>query len=556
MPNKNTKQTDIKILVLDDDLFVAELLAGRLRREGFQTVVTTTIDDALEKVERELPAAIILDLSFGNDSASFGFLNQIRTKDRTMHIPVIALSNTGSSEEMDRAIKAGADLYLVKAYVDTHEIIFRVKSVLQKHNLELPYFNNKFVFNTPDELRTRIDADLANAENSDNVAELADDLITYAYLVKASDIHIEPEEGGTEIRLRIDGVMHDAFKMTPSVHSNFLARIKTLAGLRVGESDINQEGHFKASVENPPRQFEVRLSTLTTYYGENAVLRILAKESVVSSIADLLLSKEDLVKINEAIEKPFGMILITGPTGSGKSTTLYVLIRKLNTREISIVSIEDPVEYTVEGIQQIQVNPRIGLTFAAGLRTILRQDPDVIMVGEIRDKETAGIAVNAALTGHLLLSTIHTSDAATTLPRLLDMGIEPFLVASTVSLAISQRLVRRICKECKVKKEITADEFTALKEKLPLKVVTGHKTFYYGKGCKSCGDTGYKGRFGVYEAIEMSDPIREAIMRRVNSEEIKSIAVNNGMTTLLEDGFRKAVAGLTTIEEILRVIHE
>jgi type II secretory ATPase GspE/PulE/Tfp pilus assembly ATPase PilB-like protein len=253
---------------------------------------------------------------------------------------------------------------------------------------------------------------------------------------------------------------------------------------------------------------------------------------------------------------PFGMILATGPTGSGKTTTLYHILREVNTREVSIITIEDPIEYSLEGVDQIQVNNRTGLTFADGLRSILRQDPNIIMVGEIRDEETASIAVNAALTGHKLLSTLHTNDAATTLPRLLDMGVEPFLVASTINVAIGQRLVRMLCQTCKYKKTITEAEFKSLAENIPSELLDNHREFYFGKGCDDCGDSGFYDRMGVYEVLEMNDFIREAVMRRADAGEVKKIAVKNGMTTLLEDGFRKALNGLTTIQEILRVVHE
>ena len=250
------------------------------------------------------------------------------------------------------------------------------------------------------------------------------------------------------------------------------------------------------------------------------------------------------------------MILATGPTGSGKTTTLYTILKELSTREVQIITIEDPVEYSIEGIDQIQVNNRTGLTFATGLRSILRQDPNVVMVGEIRDEETASIAVNAALTGHKLLSTIHTNDAATTLPRLLDMGIEPFLVASTVNIAIGQRLLRMLCQNCKEPVRITDGEFQALQESIPPEVLGDHRDFFKGKGCDACNGSGYKGRMGIYEVLEMNDFIREAVMRNADSGEIKKIAIKNGMTTLLEDGFKKALQGMTTMEELFRVIHE
>ena len=257
-----------------------------------------------------------------------------------------------------------------------------------------------------------------------------------------------------------------------------------------------------------------------------------------------------------AARRPHGMILSTGPTGSGKTTTLYTLIKMLNSIDTSIVTIEDPIEYAIEGIEQIQVNPGRGLTFADGLRSILRQDPNIIMVGEIRDTETASIAVNTALTGHLLLSTLHTNDAATTLPRLLDMKIEPFLVASTVNIAIAQRLVRKICPDCKHAREFSDAERASLSETLPEKLIVGIKRVYEGKGCEECGNTGYRGRTVIGEVLVVDDEIREVMLRKGSASEIKQIAVKNGMTTMVEDGIRKSIAGDTTLQEVLRVTHE
>jgi type IV pilus assembly protein PilB len=267
----------------------------------------------------------------------------------------------------------------------------------------------------------------------------------------------------------------------------------------------------------------------------------------------LILARE---KILNAISKPYGMILATGPTGSGKTTTLYTLLKHLNVPDVSIITIEDPIEYAVSGINQIQVNARTGLTFANGLRSILRQDPNIIMVGEIRDSETAGIAVNTALTGHLVLSTLHTNDAATTLPRLLDMKIEPFLIASTVNIAIGQRLVRRICDKCKVGRPLTESEVKSLSGVLPEGLAKIGQEVFSGEGCEACGNMGYKGRIGIHEVLTIDNSIREAILRKASASEIRSIAVAGGTTTILEDGFSKAVAGVTTIEEVLRMLHE
>ena len=284
--------------------------------------------------------------------------------------------------------------------------------------------------------------------------------------------------------------------------------------------------------------------------------RLLVGAARALGLGELGLSEKDLEKVHRYIKKPYGMILATGPTGSGKTTTLYSILRLLNSRQISIVTIEDPIEYAISGVSQIQVNTQTNLTFALGLRSIVRQDPNVIMVGEIRDEETASIAVNAALTGHLLLSTIHTNDAATTLPRLLDMGIEPFLIASTVNVAIGQRLVRKLCEHCKTSYTLTPEERTSLATALSEELLRQYKEFSRADGCAECNNMGYSRRIGIYEVLEVTDAIRQLIMHRANADEIRAAARKEGMTTMLEDGLAKAGAGVTSIAEILRVIHD
>lgn len=388
-----------------------------------------------------------------------------------------------------------------------------------------------------------------------SIINLIDGLIEYAHNARASDIHIEPEEKRVRIRLRIDGVLRDSFILPKEIHSEIITRIKVLSGLRTDEHQAPQDGRFRLSFKKLGN-VDIRVSIAPTYYGEDAVLRLLSEKGEKINLDSLGFSKKDREQIDEALKRPYGMILSTGPTGSGKTTTLYSFIKVLSTPDVSIITIEDPIEYSIEGIDQIQVNPRTGLTFADGLRSILRQDPNIIMVGEIRDEETARIAVNAALTGHLLLSTLHTNDAPTTLPRLLDMKIEPFLIASTVNIALGQRLVRKICNDCKVKKSITLDEVKSLSEILPKEMLADYKEFYKGEGCAKCNETGYLGRIGIYEILQIDDEIRAAVVRKASADEIKNIAIKNGMTTMLEDGLTKAMAGITTIEELLRVIHE
>ncbi|MBI5079512.1 type II/IV secretion system protein [Candidatus Wolfebacteria bacterium] len=406
------------------------------------------------------------------------------------------------------------------------------------------------------ELRKKIEHELAVGKGEDiAIIKLVEDLMEYGYHSRASDVHVDPELDKVRIRFRIDGVLQDVFVFPKKIQQEIITRIKVLSGLRTDEHQAAQDGRFRAAVPDIG-YVDVRVSIAPTYDGENAVMRILAEHSKILSLNDLGMNERDFKCVKEAIKKPYGMILATGPTGSGKTTTLYTIIKELNTDEISIITIEDPIEYSIGGIDQIQVNSRTGLTFAAGLRSILRQDPNVIMVGEIRDEETAGIAVNAALTGHLMLSTIHTNNAATTLPRLMDMKIEPFLIASTVNVAIGQRLVRKICQDCRVKKKMSDAEFKSLSESLPPKLLGNRREFYVGKGCLKCNNSGYYGRLGIYEVLNVDEEMRQAIMKRVNTDEINNIAVKSGMTTMLEDGFKKAIEGKTTIEEVLRVIHE
>lgn len=388
-----------------------------------------------------------------------------------------------------------------------------------------------------------------------SIINLIDQLIRHAFSINSSDIHIDPLEKSIRVRFRIDGVLEDSYSLPKEIHSEIISRIKVLACLRTDEHYSAQDGRFR-SVISETESIDIRVSIVPTYHGENVVLRILAENAEQFTLQTLGFNENDQQKIIHAIRNPNGMILVTGPTGSGKTTTLYTLIKMLNKSDVSIVTIEDPIEYAIDGVEQIQVNARTGLTFATGLRSILRQDPNIIMVGEIRDMETAGIAVNTALTGHLLLSTLHTNDAATTLPRLLDMKIEPFLVASTISIAIGQRLVRKICENCKEEKILTDEEYYRLSETIPEQILANNKTFYQGKGCSKCNGSGYFGRIVIDEVLVANEEIRSGILLKASSAEIKQMAIRNGMTPMLIDGFQKALSGITTIQEILRVNYE
>lgn len=389
-----------------------------------------------------------------------------------------------------------------------------------------------------------------------SVIRLVDDIINYGFMNHSSDIHIEPTEKEIVIRFRIDGLLYDIMNLPKNILDMIVTRIKILAKLRTDETRAAQDGKIVTEVEGA--KLDIRVSILPIVHGEKVVMRLLSSQGKFFTLEELGMNEKDLAVVNEAVNRPYGMILSTGPTGSGKTTTLYALVKILNKRDINICTIEDPVEYSLDGVNQVQVNPATNLTFAAGLRSLLRQDPDIIMVGEIRDNETAGIAVNSAMTGHLVLSTLHTNDAATSLPRLLDMDIQPFLVASTVNVIIGQRLVRKICMKCiysymlseqeiaDIKKEINIDKFVNTTQVKEIRL-------YRGKGCDSCNHTGYTGRLGIFEVLKIEENIRELIVARADSDQIAKLAIANGMMIMLEDGFTKAFSGKTTIEEIFRV---
>jgi len=386
------------------------------------------------------------------------------------------------------------------------------------------------------------------------MSKIVDLLINYAYQDRASDVHIEPEEKDSLVRFRIDGILHDILFLPKSLHDQIITRIKILSRLRTDEHLSPQDGKMRINLEE--EEIDVRVSILPVTEGEKAVLRLLSSKFRKFSLVDLGINEKDLKKITTAYGKSYGMILSTGPTGCGKTTSIYAILKILNTREKNITTIEDPAEYRIKGVNQINVNSKTNLTFANGLRSILRQDPNIIFVGEIRDSETAGIAVNASLTGHLVLSTLHTNDAATALPRLIDMNVEPFLVASTVNVIIAQRLVRKICEVCKGTRVITREELLKnLSTDVISKYVDGKASIiiYQGTGCKICHFTGYSGRIGIFEVLEVTKDIRNLITKRQDSDVILQKAIEQGLTTMLDDGLGKVMRGLTTIEEVLRV---
>ncbi|MFA5359405.1 MAG: GspE/PulE family protein [Patescibacteria group bacterium] len=402
------------------------------------------------------------------------------------------------------------------------------------------------------------------------IVRIVDTLLEYAIFEGASDIHIEPEEKDIIARYRVDGILRTVMTLPKNVQPGIIARIKILANLKVDEHRLPQDGRFKISSKEYNVSF--RVSIIPTFDGEKIVMRLLSEKAQVLTLEQLGLQPSALESVKRNISKPHGMILVTGPTGSGKTTTLYTVLNILNTPEVNIMTIEDPIEYRMPRVNQSQVNPKIGYTFAAGLRAFLRQDPNIIMVGEIRDQETAEIAIHAAMTGHLVLSTLHTNDAVTTLPRLSDMGIPAFLVSSTTNIIIAQRLVRKICPNCIQSYKLDKPIVDELKQQLDLenimktleekKIIVNAKQgiesllFYRGKGCKQCSNSGYKGRLGIYEVLEITDEMSELILRKATPSELKKQAEKQKMLTIVEDGFIKAKNGITTIEEIMRVTKE
>ncbi|HTP57076.1 MAG TPA: ATPase, T2SS/T4P/T4SS family [Candidatus Paceibacterota bacterium] len=569
------KGKSTEVLIIEDNFFMAQLLSERLSHQGLDATVALDGKTGIAALEKSPPALVLLDLPLAGEMDGWSTLEAVRKA--SADVPVLLLFNAENKEDDDHAKKLGASDVLIKGDTSSSDIVARAielvtgktpepapaaaaategtKATLLERATGLQAGGQDLAVRAT-KLLAEMTETLKQPEAQISIIKLVDDMMTYGFLARASDIHMEPVENEFIARMRIDGILNDVFKFPKSLHSGIITRIKVLAGMRTDEHQAAQDGRFRMRITDPDKQFDVRVSVVPTYFGENAVLRLLAEQTAINSLDDLAFSDADRKKIRRAVQTPYGMILATGPTGSGKTTTLYTILKELSTREVQIITLEDPIEYSLEGIDQIQVNTRTGLTFATGLRSILRQDPNIIMVGEIRDEETASIAVNAALTGHKLLATLHTNDAATTLPRLLDMGVEPFLVASTVNVALGQRLVRMICPHCKAPRRITEGEFAALKETIPAELLDDHRDFFQGKGCDVCHDTGYLGRMGIYEILEVNDFIREAVMRRADAGEVKKIAIKNGMVTLLEDGFTKAIAGLTTIEEILRVIHE
>ncbi len=457
----------------------------------------------------------------------------------------------------ERIIPYGEDENSVKIFTDNpynHEGLRFIEWIFSKpvDVLVVPFDKvNEFIsslskFTVGEQVQDESkDEDILSLVEEAPIVQFVNDLLMTAIRINASDIHFEPFEKYMKVRLRVDGVLHKYTEVPRSKVSSVISRLKVMANLDIAEKRLPQDGRIRIKVGG--RDIDIRVSVLPTYFGERVVLRLLSKENVLYSLKELGLLDKDYSLLKRLIESPHGIVLVTGPTGSGKTTTLYASLSSINSEEINIITVEDPVEYQLDGISQVQVKSDIGLTFANALRSILRQDPDVIMIGEIRDLETAEIAIQSALTGHLVFSTLHTNDAPTSITRLIDMGVEPFLVASSIIGVVAQRLVRKICPYCKKSYKPSKEEL------LGLGIPDYEGEFFKGMGCEKCMYTGYFGRTGIYEILVVSKSVRKSILETKDADYIKEVAVGEGMRTLRADGAEKVKRGITTVSEVLRV---
>ncbi|NLI56083.1 Flp pilus assembly complex ATPase component TadA [bacterium] len=522
-----------KLKFINEETF-ANLLA---RQWGFPYIDLSTVE-----IDKDIVHLISEEIARRYQAIPFG-----KTRDDKIMVAIVDPTDIVAIDYLRTLIPNS------KLYVSSYEAIFR--------NIEKYYSMETTVKEAVKEMTGGVSIEVEKEEIKDielsideakSLAETApiirlmNQIMTEAITSNASDIHMEPQKRYLRIRYRIDGVLRDTMNLPKNIQPGIISRVKIMANLDIAERRRPQDGRINLKFRG--REIDLRVSVLPGIFGEKVVLRILDKEKSLIPLEQLGFSEESLEIFKTLIKQPYGMILITGPTGSGKSTTLYAILRILNSPEVNILTVEDPVEYQLDGITQVQVNPKINLTFANALRSFLRQDPDIILVGEIRDKETAQIAMEAALTGHLVFSTLHTNDSFSAPTRLIDMGIEPYLIASSVIGVTAQRLVRKICNDCK--EEYKPSEF--LLKQVGIENYDG--VFYKGKGCIACNNSGYKGRIAAQEILKIDDKIREMILNRNPSTDIKDYAIKNGNISLLQDAIDKAKKGITTIDEVIRVI--
>ena len=583
------KNQQLKEFILDSDLVSAESLEGAFQEaERARTPLGTVLLEKklLSETDLQKLYAYILGIPFvdlSKEAIPTDILHiipePIAKKSRVVAFEKagtnlkVAMLNPDDLQTID-FIKKKTGLKIVPC-LTTEESI---NQVLRQYGKSLKAeFGD--ILNAESSVEGEYSAETDPEQNLEKVAQgipvirVVDTLIKHAILQSASDIHIEPEEKEVHVRYRIDGILHDAMTLPRDIAAGIVARIKVLSNLKLDEHRLPQDGRFK--LESEEQRISFRVSILPVFDGEKIVMRLLDESSKGLTLEKMGFAGVPLEIVHREIKKPNGMVLVTGPTGSGKTTTLYTVMDILNTNEVNISTVEDPVEYRMPRVNQTQVNSKIGMTFAAALRALLRQDPDIVMVGEIRDEETLEIALHAAMTGHLVLSTLHTNGAAAAIPRMIDMGAEPFLIASTTNVVIAQRLVRRLCVECReeyrmkkaeiatLNKTFNLEEVmvslkkeTQMKEKLANVSDWESVALFRAKGCDQCGGEGYHGRIGIYEVFEMTSDIRKLVMESATSEMLERAARDGGMLTMVEDGFLKAILGATSVEEILRVTKE
>ncbi len=544
-PAKGVKESQIKSALLDGDYVTEDDItaAEEYAKKSKSNFITYLIREEL--ITKDILGQAVAE-SF---DIRYADLNSKQpSKEQIMRIPdkVARRHRIVLFEDLPEKLVIATDTPIKRSLFSDLERVFGQKKI------EIAYSLTEDVDSVLVHYRKALETRFAKIiEKEGGVApEIIDEIFKDAMVFRSSDIHFEPQKYEVVIRFRVDGVLHEAGRIPREYYDNVLNRIKVQARLRTDEHFAAQDGSIR--FEEEEQTVDMRVSIVPTLDGEKIVIRLLTSYINDLGLGNLGLSDENQVALTEGSRKPFGMILTVGPTGSGKTTTLYSVLRFLNRPEVNITTIEDPVEYKVIGANQIQVNPQTHLTFSKGLRSIVRQDPDIILVGEIRDEETAEIAVNAALTGHLLLSTFHANNAATTIPRLLDMNVEPFILASTLELIIAQRLVRKICEKCrrsyKVKSSELEEQFSQVKG-----IFSGESTFYKGSGCETCNHSGYKGRTAIFEFIKIDRNLKELILQNPSTQQIWDLAKKNGSQSLFEDGIEKVKKGITTIDELMRV---
>ncbi|MEJ2313215.1 MAG: ATPase, T2SS/T4P/T4SS family [Nitrospirota bacterium] len=532
---------------LQDALAIQRASGGRRRIGEILVEMSVKEEELLEGLSKSMGVPVASEEQFPEampvENVSFDFLREnmilpLKLKDGVLEVAIAYLTSSSAMENMRSSFD-----YRLRPFLASGKLILsHVERLRQSKDAVM----QRLLADVTEEETVQEVGDLSalrDLAQEQGIIRLVNLIIENAVKERTSDIHVEPEEMDVRVRYRIDGILYDKEMLPLKTQAALSSRIKLLSQMNIAERRLPQDGRIKGRYGG--KDIDIRVSTLPTVYGESIVMRLLDRETSFIGLEELGFDRLLLDKYDNLIKNPYGMLLITGPTGSGKTTTLYASLAKINHPDRKLITIEEPVEYLLKGINQIQVRPKIGLTFASGLRHIVRQDPDVVMVGEIRDLETANISIHAALTGHLLFSTLHTNDAPSALTRLSDMGVENYLIASTLIGIMAQRLVRRICHECKEPVPAPAEMLETLGPDV--------KTISRGAGCPACMNTGYKGRIAIFELLEINDDVRDLIVDKSSAREIKEKAVSLGMRTLYQDGIEKVKRGITTLEEVLRV---